>query len=372
MVDSRAATSAAPRPPVTLHGFRDSPARFARDSTLTGSRPTSDAPADLPPAAAFTGHGEASLPAGPWAVSVGNFDGVHLGHAALADRLREVGRELGVSTAVFTFDPHPAHVVRPGAAPPALTTPRRRADLLLDRGIDAVLVQPAEPRLLRLDPATFYRTVLRERLAAAALVEGPDFRFGADRAGDTRLLARLCAADGVRLEIVPPVEVDGEPVSSSRVRRLVAVGDVRAAAALLTAPYRLTGTVVTGARRGAALGFPTANLDGIATLLPAAGVYAGRAHAPRGAQSAAVDRAAAIHVGPNATFGETALTVEVHLIDFTGDLYGRTLHVDFVERLRDTERFASVDALRRQLSADVAAAGDVMRRPAAPPPRPAT
>ena len=293
------------------------------------------------------------------AVAVGNFDGVHVGHAAIVGRLREAAAGLGVPAVVFTFDPHPASVVRPQAAPVPLTTPARRAELLSALGVDAVLVQPADRQLMALGAEAFYHDLLRGRLRAAVIVEGQDFRFGAGRAGDVAMLRGLCAADGVTLEVVEPVFVGGAAVSSSRLRGLVAAGDVRGANTLLTAAYRLTGTVVTGARRGATLGFPTANLDAIATLLPAQGVYAARAGVVEPGDGPRPTWPAAVHIGPNVSFGGTAVSVEVHLIGFAGDLYGRRLDVDFLERLRDTRRFASVDELRAQLAADVDAAARV-------------
>jgi riboflavin kinase/FMN adenylyltransferase len=286
----------------------------------------------------------------PCAVAVGNFDGVHLGHAALVRRLREVADRVGVPAVALTFHPHPASIVRPEAAPVPLTTPARRAALLLAAGLDAVLVQPTDRGLLGLSARAFYRDMLRARLGAVALVEGPDFRFGAGRDGDVRLLAGFCDADGIPLDIVAPVMAGGAAVSSSRIRGLVAAGDVAAAAALLTAPYRLEGTVVPGARRGRELGFPTANLGDVATLVPGWGVYAavaGVAGGPAGRH------AAAVHVGPNATFGETRTTVEAHLIGFSGDLYGRRLEIDFLGKLRDTRRFTSVEDLQVQLADDV-------------------
>ena len=301
-------------------------------------------------------------PAGSCAVSVGNFDGVHLGHAALVARLREVAATHAVPAVALTFDPHPASLVRPEAAPVPLTTIPRRVDLLLALGLDAVVVQPATPQLLALAPRRFYDLVLRDRLRAAALVEGPDFRFGVGRSGDIAALRGYCLPDGVGLEVLAPLEVGAAPVSSSRLRRLIAAGDVAAASRLLTAPYRVSGRVVTGARRGATLGFPTANLADMVTLLPAPGVYAARATAATGLAAPDVDHAAAVHVGPNATFDETTLSVEAHLIGFTGDLYGRTLHVDFLTRLRDTRRFASVEELKAQLAIDVSAAADAVRR----------
>lgn len=297
------------------------------------------------------------------AVAVGNFDGVHLGHAAIARRLRRAADRAGVPAVALTFDPHPAAIVRPGTAPLPLTTPARRAELLLALGLDAVLVQPAVPALMQLTAESFYQQILRGSLAALAFVEGQDFRFGAGRAGDVALLARLAEADGASLEVVDPVLVDGEPVSSSRLRRLVAAGGVAAAADLGTAPLRATGRVVVGARRGTGLGFPTANLAEISTLLPAPGVYAARA-----AVAGEVGRRwrpAAVHLGPAPTFDSAAASVEVHLIGFAGDLYDHVLDVDFLDRLRDTQRFASPAELKTQLAADVARAAALADEPAA-------
>ncbi len=298
------------------------------------------------------------------AVTVGNFDGVHLGHAAIVARLLEAGRRLGLPTAALTFDPHPARILRPDAAPAALSTPDRRAGLLLDLGVDAVLVQPVDRAFLALPAAAFYREVLRGTVGAAAIVEGPDFRFGADRQGDLALLESLAAADGAEVITVGPLERGGEPVSSSRIRRLIGAGEIEAARGLLTAPYRIDGLVVHGQARGRTLGFPTANLEGITTLLPAAGVYAGLAHPPAASAGAGGRKPlspspAAIHIGPNVTFGATGVTVEVHLIGFDGDLYGQRLDVDFLARLRDTRRFESLDDLKAQLATDVARAAAI-------------
>jgi len=284
---------------------------------------------------------------------VGNFDGVHAGHAAIVSALRAAAARLGIPAVAFTFDPHPAVVVRPGNAPAPLTTPSRRAELLLRLGVDAVFVQPADSALVALAAESFYEDVLRRRMGAAAIVEGSDFRFGAGRGGDVTLLAALCQRDGVALEVVPPLIAGGLPVSSSRLRTLIAAGEVRAAADLATEPYRLSGRVVVGKRRGATLGFPTANLADIATLVPGTGVYAARAFV------AGALHAAAVHVGPNVSFGEHETSVEVHLIGFTGDLYGSLLDVDFLDRLRDTRRFSSIDEIKAQLAADVAAAARV-------------
>ncbi len=296
-------------------------------------------------------------------MTVGNFDGVHLGHAAIVSRLLDSGRRLGLPTVAFTFDPHPARILRPDSAPPLLTTPERRAELLLGLGVDAVMVQPVDGALLALSAESFYRRILREEVRAAAIVEGPDFRFGAGRQGDMAMLAALGAADGVEVAAVSPITHGDEAVSSSRIRERVAAGDLAGAKTLLTAPYRLEGLVVHGQARGRTLGFPTANLEAIPTLLPAAGVYAGLAHPSTATAGAAGGPCspypAAIHVGPNVSFGATGVTVEVHLIGFDGDLYGQRLDVDFLTRLRDTRRFESLDDLKAQLATDVARAGAV-------------
>ncbi len=311
----------------------------------------------LPPPPSLLHASDRWSPSAPCAVAVGNFDGVHLGHAEIVRRLAALAASQRLPTAVLTFDPHPAAVLRPETAPPPLSTPRRRAELLAALGVDAIFVQATDRRLTSLSADSFYQDILRGRLAAAAIVEGADFRFGAGRSGDVALLSRLCSEEGIPMEVVEPVMADGEPVSSSRIRSLVGSGLVAEANRLLTAAYRLSGTVVTGAKRGRTIGFPTANLSGIETLVPEGGVYAGRARSPSTASQAW--HPAAIHIGPNATFGETGVSVEVHLIGFEGDLYGQPLDVDFLGRLRETRRFASVDLLAEQLRRDVAEAARI-------------
>ena len=305
-------------------------------------------------------------------VAVGNFDGVHIGHAAIIAQLRQMASRLSAEAVVLTFDPHPATLVRPESAPVPLSTAARRAELLLGLGVDQVFVQPMVKPLVDLSAPAFFEHVLCERLGAVGLVEGIDFRFGRGREGDVSMLARLCADGGLACDIVAPIRVGDEIVSSSRVRSLIAAGEVGRATSLLTAPYRVSGTVIEGAKRGRTLGFPTANLADIATLLPAPGVYAaevvidGRDTAPPGGPTPS---AAAVHIGANVSFGETTLSVEAHLIDFTGDLYGRTLHVDFLQRLRETRIFDSREALVSQLTTDVRQAADLCsaKGPASPP-----
>ena len=282
------------------------------------------------------------------AVAIGNFDGVHLGHAMIARRLVAAARAVRGPAVVFTFDPHPVRILRPDAAPPPLTWTDRKAELLGQLGVDVVVAYPTDAALLELSPEDFFNHIIVDRLAAREMVEGTNFYFGHRRAGTIDVLRRLAGQAGIGLEVVEPVIIGGEPVSSSRVRRLIADGRVDEARELLTEPYRLRGMVRHGAARGAKLGFPTANIDAIDTLLPGPGVYAGRALAD------GTRWPAAISVGPNVTFGEQAMKVEAHLIGFQGSLYGEPMEVDFLSRLRDIQRFDNVPALLAQIESDVA------------------
>jgi riboflavin kinase/FMN adenylyltransferase len=281
------------------------------------------------------------------AVSIGNFDGVHRGHARIVERLLATARRLNGPAVIFTFDPHPVRLLRPAAAPPPLTWTDRKAELLVELGADAIIAYPTDRELLALSPAAFFNRIVRDTLAAQAMIEGPNFYFGQGRTGDIEALRKLCSAANMSLEVVEPLIESGELVSSSRVRALIQAGDVAHAAALLTRPYRIRGLVTHGAGRGHTIGFATANIAGIDTLLPAQGVYAGRALTQQGHWPAA------INIGPNPTFGEHALKVEVHLIDFADSLYGEPLEVDFLARLRDIRPFAHVEELKSQLARDV-------------------
>jgi riboflavin kinase/FMN adenylyltransferase len=280
------------------------------------------------------------------ALTIGNFDGVHRGHARLIERLIEHARRVQGPAVVFTFDPHPVRLLRPAAAPPPLTWTERKAELLDELGVDCMIAYPTDEALLALGPREFFEHIVRDALHAQAMVEGPNFYFGHDRRGD--VLRELTHEAGIMLEVVEPITIDGELVSSSRVRALIASGDVEHARRLLTHPYRIRGMVTHGAGRGARLGFPTANVDAIDTLLPAIGVYAGVAHTSAGSW------AAAINIGPNPTFGEHATKVEAHLIGVDLALYAQPLELDFLARLRDVHAFTGVDALKAQLNRDVA------------------
>jgi riboflavin kinase/FMN adenylyltransferase len=281
-------------------------------------------------------------------VTVGNFDGVHRGHAALLSVARELARFHGNKVVAVTFDPHPLVLLAPERYQPPLTTIDERARLLQAVGADHVVVLQTSMKLLALSPVEFCGNILLESLGARGVVEGFNFRFGHNRAGSNALLKGYCYDTGVAFREVSAFELHGRPVSSSRVRDALLPGDLATVTELLGRPYRVSGVVGTGARRGRTIGFPTANLDRVETLLPGNGVYAVRVH------TAAGRFAGAAHVGPNVTFGEDARKVEVHLLDFADDLYGETLAVDLIARIRGTEKFANVDALIQQMNRDVA------------------
>jgi riboflavin kinase/FMN adenylyltransferase len=291
------------------------------------------------------------------AVAIGNFDGVHIGHARLVEQLKRRAAQIGGPAIIFTFDPHPVLLLRPEQCPPPLTWTERKAALLESLGVDAVIAYPTDERLLALAAKEFFDEIIRGRLAARAVIEGPNFRFGRGRAGDIALLSSLCREVGLSLDVVPPIEFEGDLVSSSRIRHLIAAGEIGAANRMLTSPYRVRGMVTHGARRGSQLGFPTANLEGIDTLLPGLGVYAGSGFLKSGRES----WPAAINIGPNPTFGEHAVKIEAHLIGLDATLYGQILELDLLQRLRDIRPFESRQALMDQLARDVKRAGEIAR-----------
>lgn len=279
--------------------------------------------------------------------SIGNFDGVHRGHQAMLNVLISRARSDNVPAVAVTFDPHPIALLKPEAAPPALTTIEHRAALLKRYGVDVTIALPTDRSFLSLTAEEFFDSIVRAKLQAKGLVEGPNFFFGRNRSGNITVLRALCAAHGLSFDVAPPVTVDEQLVSSSVIRSLLETGDVAHAVRLLGHHYRLSGTVGHGAERGRTLGFPTANLIEVGTLVPANGVYAGWATVDN------VRHRAAIHIGPNPTFAEAGKKIEIHLLDFQGDLYDRTLSVDFVDRVRDVQKFASVEELLAQLNRDM-------------------
>jgi riboflavin kinase / FMN adenylyltransferase len=297
-------------------------------------------------------HELTSVPADapPSAVALGVFDGVHLGHRAILGTAVAHARAAGMEAVACTFDRHPAEVLQPGRAPAMITTLEDRLGLIGDTGIDAVVVLEFTRDLAAMEPEDFVKDVLLGRLHAREVVVGFNHRFGRRARGDPRLLESLATRLGFQAHEVPPMAVDGVPVSSSEIRSALQRGDVAAAARLLGRPYAIAGSVTAGAGRGRSLGFPTANVEPDRPLLVARGVYRGRLEV-EGRRHDSV-----VNVGVRPTFGETTLAVEAHVLDFMGDLYGRPVRLEFLDRLREEKRFASVDELRAQIARDIAAA----------------
>jgi riboflavin kinase / FMN adenylyltransferase len=281
-------------------------------------------------------------------LALGNFDGLHRGHMKIIERVRRVASERGATAVAMTFDPHPPRVVRPDKAPPLLMTKTQRLEALERAGVDGVAVVRFTPELSRWDPETFVRTVLVEWLHVAEVWVGANFLFGHDRAGNFSSLRGLGSRYGFRAEKIDPVRYKDFVVSSTRIRRLISEGRVDEASALLGHPYTVDGTVVEGSHRGRDLGFPTANLATGNELIPPHGVYATTVRLD------GVIYPSITNVGIRPTFDDEPRTViETHLLDVECDLYGRTLRLGFVQRLRDERRFESVDLLKAQVGADV-------------------
>jgi len=302
------------------------------------------------------------IPAG-WGrcvLTIGTFDGVHRGHQALIREVVTAGRSLGLPVVLMTFDPHPAEVVRPGSHPALLTTLRRRAELIAELGVDAFLVLPFTLALSKITAEEFVHDVIVDRLHAASVVVGENFRFGNRGLGSVELLRELGPRFGFTVNGVGLVsEPDAVTVSSTFVRSCVAAGDMTAATEALGRPHRVEGFVVHGEGRGGSqLGYPTANLDPVGhAAIPADGIYAGwfilgTRRSPT-----------AISIGTNPTFSGKEQTVEAFVIDEGGNFYGRRVGFDFVERLRGTEKFDSIEALIKQIDADVAKTRTVLGIP---------
>jgi riboflavin kinase/FMN adenylyltransferase len=281
-------------------------------------------------------------------VTVGSFDGVHLGHQAVLQEIDRRARAAGRASVLVTFDPHPLEVVNPGAAPPLLTTGPERLEILAQSPLDYVLILRFDRQLAELPPERFVRDVLLERCGVRELVIGHDHGFGRGRSGDVDTLRRLGAREGFDVDVVDPVDFGGQHVSSSRIRRAVAGGDLRSARAMLGRPYGVVGRVGQGERRGRLLGVPTINLSELSPrkLLPPDGVYAVAVEWRGGRVGGMMNQ------GPRPTVHDSRRLLEAHLFDFEGDLYDEWVRIEWVERLRDIERFASLEHLKEQLQDD--------------------
>jgi len=289
-------------------------------------------------------------PRPPWLVhpvlALGNFDGLHRGHLKIIERVKRGAVEHGGTPMAMTFDPHPPRVVRPDKAPPLLMTKTQRLEALHQAGIACVAVVRFTHELSTWDPETFVRTVLVDWLRVSEVWVGANFLFGHGRSGNFSLLRTLGQRLGFRADKIDPVRYKDFVVSSTRIRRLVSEARMDEAGALLGHPYYVDGTIVEGRKRGKTIGFPTANMTTENELIPPTGVYA---------TTMTVDgivHAGLTNIGTRPTFGETDVTVETHLLRYSGNLYGQSVRLAFVQRLRDERRFDDVDALRAQIEAD--------------------
>ena len=295
------------------------------------------------------------------ALSIGNFDGLHVGHAAIVRRLGELAP--GGAIAVATFEPHPLTVLRPHLAPPRLTPAPLKRRLLASMGVTHLVELPPTPEVLNLSAEAFWR-ILRDDVRPAHLVEGPTFNFGKDRGGNVGKLIEWSRGGAIGVHILRPKEAalldcSLVEISSTLIRFLVANGRVRDAGLCLDRPYALAGRVVHGFHRGRELGTPTANLQIDDQLIPADGVYAGRCVVDERSYPAAVS------IGSNPTFGDPRIQVEAHLLDFSGDLYDQTIEVELLDWIRDQRKYAGAELLIQQIRADVAETRRIVARPPA-------
>lgn len=288
--------------------------------------------------------------------TIGTFDGVHLGHWAVLQEIRARAESAGRRSILVTFDPHPLRIVRPEHAPLLLTTPVEKKEILAESGLDYAVFLSFTSALSRYEPRRFVEEILVGRLGVEELVIGYDHGFGRNREGDSEALERMGAELGFTVDVVSPIRADGQAVSSSRIRSLLTDGDMASARACLGRPYSIRGVVVRGDGRGKGLGFPTANLriSERDKLIPPPGIYAVRGVLRRGTYTGA------LHLGPRPTFKGSPPTIELHLLDFSEDIYGEDVRVDFIEHLRAIEPFTTVAALVEQIRRDVDAAREAV------------
>jgi riboflavin kinase/FMN adenylyltransferase len=283
----------------------------------------------------------------PGVVALGVFDGLHLGHRTILGTAVARAQALGVLALACTFDPHPMEVLQPDRAGAPIMTLDERLQEIAGLGIETTVVLQFTSALAGIEPEAFIGDIVVARLRAREIVVGFNHRFGRGARGDVQLLQDLAPRLGFAARVVPPTVVDGGPVSSTEIRACLQRGDVQRAARLLGRDYSVAGDIVRGAGRGQTLGFPTANLRADRALLIPLGVYACRA------ELEGTSHPAVVNIGHRPTFGEKALVIEAHLLDFSGDLYGRRVRLRFVRRLRPEVPFVSVDALRAQIDKDI-------------------
>jgi riboflavin kinase/FMN adenylyltransferase len=297
-------------------------------------------------------------------LTIGNFDGLHVGHRSIMRTVIERARTVRGEAAVYTFEPHPRKLLYPDRAPRLLTTLDQKLELLDEIGVDLVIVEPFDRELAALPPERFVREVIHERLGPVAVYVGYDFRYGKDRAGSMRTLTELGPHLGFSVTIIPEVTVGSRDVNSTRIRELLGEGRVEEAGELLARPYRIRGLVVEGDRRGVTIGFPTINLAPENEILPARGVYAGHVRfLDDGVPPCGAVHRSVTNVGQRPTFKDRdPIVTESHLLDFDAQVYGRRVELSFEHHLRAERRFPGLEALKTQIAADVESAREILGR----------
>jgi riboflavin kinase/FMN adenylyltransferase len=281
-------------------------------------------------------------------LTIGNFDGVHKGHLVLFDRVKERAKAIEGQSVVMTFEPHPIKVMKPGNGPPLITPTRQKLDLISDAGIDLILCLPFTHQFASISAEEFVQRILVDRLGIKEIVVGYDYTFGFKRQGNIQVLKELGEKLGFRVHVVDPICLDDALVSSTSIRELVQDGNLSEAKKLLGRDYQICGTVVKGKNRGGRLlGFPTANLKLIDELIPKGGVYAVTAIINGNIHYGVTN------IGYNPTFGDEALSVETHLLDFSGDIVGKTIRINFIKRLREEKTYGNVKELADQIALDI-------------------
>jgi riboflavin kinase/FMN adenylyltransferase len=290
-------------------------------------------------------------------LTIGNFDGVHRGHLALFEKVKQRAKFIGGRSAVMTFEPHPIKVMMPDNGPPLITPTQQKLKLIDNAGIEVILCVPFTKQFAEISAEDFVRKILIEKIGIRELVVGYDYTFGHNREGNIRLLQKMGQELGFAVHVTEPVRMNDQLVSSTSIRKLVQEGDLSRAKEFLGRDYQICGTVVRGKNRGGRLlGFPTANLDPIDELTPNRGVYA---------VTVLIDdevREGVTNIGYNPTFGNGGLSVETHILDFSGDLVGKTIRVNFIQRLRDEKTYKNIDALADQIRKDVNQARELFKK----------
>jgi riboflavin kinase / FMN adenylyltransferase len=290
-------------------------------------------------------------------LTIGNFDGVHKGHLALFNKVKERAEAIGGQSVVMTFEPHPIKVMTAGNGPPLITPTEQKLKLIENAGVDVILCVQFSGEFARISPQDFVKGLLVKRIGVKELVVGYDYCFGYKRSGDIHLLKHMGTDLGFLVHVVAQIFIDGMPVSSTNVRNLVQEGRLPEAKKLLGRDYQVCGTVVKGKNRGERLlGFPTANLKLVEELTPKQGVYAVKVLIDDKIYNGLTN------IGYNPTFGNNAFSVETHILDFAQDLVGKTIRVNFIERLRDEKAFKSVEDLAQQIEKDSLKARELFRQ----------